>query len=40
MEGYASAAQEPFQLGSPDLFLVATNEGKLTTPAGEATDIR
>jgi SAM-dependent methyltransferase len=24
IEGYASAAQEPYQLGSPDLYLVAT----------------
>ena len=27
IEGYASAAQEPYQLGSPDLFLVATKKG-------------
>jgi len=27
VEGYASAAQEPYQLGSPDLFLVATKKG-------------
>jgi SAM-dependent methyltransferase len=27
IEGYASAAQEPYRLGSPDLFLVATKKG-------------
>jgi SAM-dependent methyltransferase len=27
IEGYASAAQEPYQLGSPDLFLVAAKKG-------------
>src|SRR5262249_36062039 len=26
IEGYASAAQEPYHLGSPDLFLVATKK--------------
>ncbi len=27
IEGYASAAQEPYRLGSPELFLVATKKG-------------